>query len=104
MSIIWFLIGSVVGITTGIPCGTTEASRDLPLPAPRSIWEARSYSDWENEYVAFYKSDQPRMSTFGELIEAHKRSAEPHYAQLIDNWNAGIDGIGHLMNLAIPMV
>jgi hypothetical protein len=104
MAIVWFLMGRVVGLTTGIPCSTAEDCRALPLPAPRSIWEARSYSAWENEYVSFYHNEPLEMKTFGDLIDAHARSADPHYAELIDCWNARVDGVGYMMNLAISIV
>jgi hypothetical protein len=104
MAIVWFLMGRVVGLTTGIPCSTAEDCRSLALPASRAVWEARSYMAWENEYVNFYQKEPQEMKTYGDLIDAHERSDDPRYVELIDKWNASVDGIGYLMNLAIPII
>jgi hypothetical protein len=104
MAVIWFLMGRVVGLTTGIQCSTAEDCRSLPLPCSRAVWEARSYTAWENEYLNFYHKQPQEMKTFGDLIDAHERSDDPRYVELIDKWNASVDGIGHLMNLAIPII
>lgn len=104
MTIIWFLLDRIISVSTGIPCGSSQAFRDLPLPCTKTLWEARTYSGWESEYVAVYSNSAPRLHRFGDLIDANKGVEEPFDLQLIDTWNAGIDNLGGLVNLALAMV
>jgi hypothetical protein len=104
MAIIWFLMGRVVGLTTGIQCSTAEDCRSLPLPSSRAVWEARSYTAWENEYINFYHKEPQDMKTYGDLMDAHERSDDARCVEMIDNWNASVDGVGYMMNLAMPII
>lgn len=104
MAIIWFLLDRIVSVSTGISCGASQSFRDLPLPCTKTLWEARTYSSWETEYVTVYSNTTPRLHRFGDIIDANKGLEDPFNLHLIDTWNAGIDDLGGLLNLALAMV
>lgn len=81
-------------------CTTTEQPWNLPLPAPKTQWEARSEESWLQELGAGLST----MTTFGELVNAKRRRTEPQYAENLDSWNSGSDTMGHFLNLAANMI
>jgi hypothetical protein len=104
MAIIWFLTDRCVSVRTGIPCDATEGFRDLPLPCPKALWEAQSRDAWASEYGAVYCDKEPRLSRFGDLVDAHSKYGDASAMKMIDKWNAGIDNLGSLLNLAVFLV
>jgi hypothetical protein len=101
---LWFLIGCVICIKSGIPCDPSQSSRSLALPALKSLWEAPSQAVWELEYEASLNLRANGLATLGDLIDAQKSAFLPANAQKMDKWNTGIDGLGSLLNLVGTMV
>lgn len=74
----------------------------LPLVSNKTLWEARTLTEWETE-KALYDTSYP-MSTFDQLVEAKRRSHEPFYQRKLETWDAGVDKMGMLMNIAIDLI
>ncbi len=104
LSSLWFLIGCVICVKTGITCDPSLSYRDLPLPGLKSLWEATSQSAWELEYEASRDLQASGLETLGNLIDAQKSSHSTSNAQKLDKWNAGVDNLGSLLNLVGTMV
>ena len=95
----WFLIGCVVCVKTGVTCDPTQSYRFLPLPGLKSLWEASSQSAWKSEYEASRVLQASGLSTLGDLIDVQKSAYSQANAQKLDKWNAGVDNLGSLLNL-----
>jgi hypothetical protein len=74
----------------------------LPLVSNKTLWEARSLAEWETE-KALYDASYP-MTTFDELVEAKRRSTQPLYRRKLETWDAGVDKIGILLNIATELI
>ena len=69
--------------------------------ASKTVWEARSRDEWETE-KAFYDISSP-MTTFGELVTAKQQPGDALNARKIDTWEAGVDKLGIMMNIAVGL-
>ena len=96
----WFLISRTVVIVTRTGCPTTEQPWTLPLPAPKTQWEARTEEAWLQELGIGI----PAITTFGDLVESKKKRADADHAQRLDSWNAVSDSLGFLLNLAVNLI
>ncbi|KIM97235.1 hypothetical protein OIDMADRAFT_168993 [Oidiodendron maius Zn] len=96
----WFLLNCIISISNGLYCEVLEDVRMIPLPSPKAQWEASSHTGWENEL----EFNSNTLWTFGNLLDAHKWSNEPLSAQRLDSWNARIDNLGSLMNIATSIM
>ena len=101
---LWFLIGCVVCVKTGIRCDPSQSYRTIPLPSPKSLWEAHTQSAWESEYEASRICQISGLVTLGDLIDLQQSAYTPSDARKLDQWNAGIDNLGSLLNLVRTMV
>ncbi|KAK9244232.1 hypothetical protein V1506DRAFT_542101 [Lipomyces tetrasporus] len=102
---IWFVISRVICVKTGIPCDTTEVYGALPLPSSQSLWTANCAEVWETEYRASQMQyRRPRLTYFGELIEAQQNSDDEVMRQKLDAWHMGADQLGLMLMLATAMV
>lgn len=91
-------------MVTGIQCRFTDAYLSLPLPAPPALWEAASAEAWKVEYDCTYpRPELPRLQSFGELIDAQKRTDNAHLMQKLDLWNAETDKFGMMLTLATAL-
>ncbi|KAH8810575.1 hypothetical protein F5884DRAFT_779666 [Xylogone sp. PMI_703] len=99
---LWFLTSRVVSVKAIIDCYALELYADLTLPSPKVLWEASTDPLWQFEYELDSLEKQPRLSTVGELVDAHRRPNNLSDA-LLDTWNAGVDDLGFLLNLAIEI-
>jgi hypothetical protein len=91
-------------VDTGIPgCDITEWSLDLPLPSPKTLWEAKNRVEWEAEYSTHCATHDHGVYTMGMLIEAHKHSDDPAKSQILDYWNSRADNLGNLLNIVASM-
>lgn len=104
LSSLWFLIGCVMSVKTGNPYDTSQSYRSLPLPSPKSLWEAPTLSAWESEYEASRVFQVRGLITLGDLIDVQRSQYTPSNARKLDEWNAGTDNIGSLLNLVGTMV
>jgi len=71
-------------------------------------WEAKTEAQWRTEYQnavsARNASHGGALKTFGDLIDAHQRVPGVERDERLDVWNAGIDHLGMLLNLAVYMI
>ncbi|KAF2665020.1 hypothetical protein BT63DRAFT_82774 [Microthyrium microscopicum] len=104
MTNLWFLIGTVICIKTGMMCDDSPSYKPIPLPALKSLWEASSESAWGFEYEATRNIQTSGLETFGDLMEAQKYRFLPSNAQRLDKWNAGVDNLGVLLTLASTII
>jgi hypothetical protein len=77
----------------------SKSHRAVPLPSPKSLWEASSKSAWEFEYAACRNLHSSGLVTLGDLIDAQQSSHIPSNARKLDKWNAGTDNLGCLLSL-----
>ena len=77
----------------------SQSYKTLPLPSPKSLWEAPTQLVWESEYEAARKYQSCGLNTLGDLIDAQRADYTPSNAQELDRWNAGVDNLGCLLNL-----
>lgn len=92
-------MGCAVCVKTGTPCDPSQSYRYLPLPGPKSLWEASSQSAWEQEYKANRNLQMSGLVTLGDLIDTQNSGSVLSNAQKLDKWNAGVDNLGSLLNL-----
>jgi len=103
-ALIWFLIGLVICIKTGKICDPSQSYRGLILPCSRSLWEASSEQAWLQQYESTRLQRANGLVTLGDLIDAQNNSFMPFEARRLDEWNAGADGLGMLLNMVGTMV
>ncbi|EXJ87026.1 hypothetical protein A1O3_03983 [Capronia epimyces CBS 606.96] len=102
---VWFLLTRLISMRTGIGCPYVDAYLSLPLPAPRSLWEAASAEAWKAEYDCTYTTPElPRLRTFGELVEAQKPTNYTQFMHKLDLWNADADSLGMMLTLATAIM
>lgn len=103
---IWFMLGLVYHIRTETPCTVANFTRQVPLPCTKTEWEAQTEEDWRREYSkARNVPGATSLLTFGDLIDAHKCSLaeRPNKVRELEAWNAGLDNLGMLLNVAVYM-
>jgi hypothetical protein len=67
------------------------------------LWEATNHNSWEQEYRnSSGNSKEPRLYTFGDLVEVQRSAAEGRITDTgsLDEWNVGLDYLGMLLNIA----
>ena len=101
---LWLLVGCVVSVKNGNVCDASQSYRNLPLPNPKTLWEAPTQSAWESEYEACRILQSGGLVTLGDLIDAQLSDREPPNARNLDKWNAGADNLGCLLNLVGAMI
>lgn len=82
-----------------------EHHRDLPLCSARTMWEARSRTEWETEKLFHQVSTMSvELSHFGSLIDAHRGVGPRAGDDLLNMWDANTDKLGILMNIAVGLI
>jgi hypothetical protein len=104
MAHLWFLVGCVVCIKTSNTFDTQQSYLHLQLPSSKSLWEASTHVAWESEREATRIFQMSGLVTLGDLINAQQSEYTSSNAYKLDNWNAGIDNLGTLLNLVGAMV
>jgi hypothetical protein len=99
-SLIWFLITRTIVIMPKTECHTTISPETLPLPAPQMQWEARTREAWLKELGA----EVSVMTTFGNLVDVKQHGHEQESKQKLGVWNARMDRLGSLLNIAVGLV
>lgn len=74
----------------------------LPVVSSKTLWEARSTTEWQTE-KALYDASDP-MTSFEELVNAKRRSNQPYYRRKLETWDAGADKMGILLNIAAELM
>ena len=100
----WLLVTQVVYIKIGVACDSFEEFREIPLPAPRSLWEARIHAEWQSEFDVYKNMPRMGMETVGNLISASGQSDTSMDKLRLDIWNASIDNLGLLLNLSVAIM
>jgi hypothetical protein len=103
---VWFILNLVFNIRTGRPCWCSDHFRELLLPCPKAEWEAKTEAQWKKEHdiSAASASSTTALLTFGDLIDAHGRLPGGSVSDKLAVWNAGIDHLGMVLNLAVRIV
>jgi hypothetical protein len=99
---LWFMISCVISIEAKIPCPECGDLDDMPLLSNKTLWEARSYEEWQVE-KAFYDVSSPVL-TLGELLRIKRNPGHPLNEQRLRTWDAGADKMGVMLNIAIEFV
>ena len=100
---LWLLVGVAVCTKNGNICDASQSYKTLPLPGPKSLWEAPTQFAWESEYEACHVFQPNGLGTLGDLIDAQQSASIPANARKLDKWNAGADTLGCLLNLVGSM-
>lgn len=106
---VWFSLSVVYQIRSGVPgvpCRVADSTEGMPLPCTKTEWEAQTEEDWRREYYKARDSQSTAsIQTFGDLANAYKGSPADRAtkATQLEAWNAGIDNLGVLLNLAVYM-
>lgn len=74
----------------------------LPVVSSKTLWEARSITEWATEKTLYDASDP--MTSFDELVKAKRRSNQPYYRRKLETWDAGADKMGILLNIAAELM
>ncbi|KAL7903767.1 hypothetical protein GGI35DRAFT_465288 [Trichoderma velutinum] len=99
---VWFFISRIISPTVSRTLMRAYPLHMLPLVSNKSLWEARSRQQWEHE-KALQDASYP-MTTFAELIEAKRRSKDLFYKKRLETWDAGVDKMGMLINIATDLI
>ncbi|QGA13108.1 hypothetical protein EYB26_000753 [Talaromyces marneffei] len=106
---VWFALSVVYQIRSGVPgvpCRVADSTEGMPLPCTKTEWEAQTEEDWRREYYKARSSQSTAsIQTFGDLANASRGSPAERHAKAtqLEAWNAGIDNLGVLLNLAVYM-
>ena len=100
---LWLLVGCVVCVRNGKLWDPSQSYRTLPLPSPKSLWEAPTQSAWDSEYEACRNFQTDGIVTLGGLVDAQQSDHIPSNARKLDRWYAGVDNLGCLLNLVGTM-
>lgn len=104
---VWFSLSVVYQIRSGVPgvpCRVADFPEGMPLPCTKTEWEAQTEENWRREYYKARNSQSATsMQTFGDLADAHRGSPADRLAKAtqLEAWNAGIDNLGVILNLAV---
>jgi len=105
--VVCFLLDLVAG--SADVCEIFADPYSIPLPSSRLLWEAQSAEAWEREYDVEWEqltTNQPRIDTVGDLLLAKDVGNDGAKAQgklggmfadALDDWHAGLDGLGMLV-------
>ncbi|PCH05510.1 Hypothetical protein PENO1_007540 [Penicillium occitanis (nom. inval.)] len=106
---VWFSLSVVYQIRSGVPgvpCRVADSTDGMPLPCTKTEWEAQTEEDWRREYYKARNSQSTAsIQTFGDLANAYRGLPADRAAKAtqLEAWNAGIDNLGVLLNLAVYM-
>lgn len=99
----WFVLTCVVSIETSIPCASTEHWRALPLPSPKTLWEARDEEEWERERSAAAAHTDNTLHSFGDLLDQCDLH-DVRSRKRMDVWHTGIDSLGLMLGLCTDLI
>lgn len=100
---LWFAIIRVFALKTDrAHCASMDDFHNLPLLSGKSTWEARTQEEWEGERCLDDVSYP--LTKFGELLAAQEKAGDPVYARKLNDWEAGADKLGMMMNIAVELV
>jgi hypothetical protein len=94
----------MVQIKIGVPCDRFTSFRDVPLSSPKSLWEAKTRSEWEAEYEVYRTMPRMGLDVFGDLYDACKQSSVGSNKLKLHAWNSTVDNLGFLLNLGAEIM
>lgn len=74
------------------------------MPCSKMEWESNIEDDWEREHKHNSMASNTAMCTLGDLVEAHRQPPDAQSFKKLSTWNAGIDNLGMLLNVAVRLV
>ena len=91
-----YLFDNVFNALSNVPTYIAEELADLPVPASKMLWEARSREEWEREYdlhLAEWAGGELRMSElwFSPGDDSKERR------ERVDRWVEGVDEFGMML-------
>lgn len=95
---VYFILSLVLSADFGIRCGDDPADwniEDLPLPAPKTAWDAEDKQAWATEVYAGL--DGGPVPKFGALLARGEGSAWSAGCRF---WQEGMDEIGLVVTMA----
>lgn len=101
--VVWLLLTYLVQSKIGVRCDSFDGFRDIPVPAPRALWEATTRPVWHAEYEIYKTMPRGGIDTLGDLMVCKQRDTRPDKLKL-DAWNCTVDSLGILLNLAAPIL
>ncbi|CAG9976208.1 unnamed protein product [Clonostachys byssicola] len=101
----YFAIREVIQAKAEMPCVPPGAHREVALCSAKTMWEARSREEWEEERAI---QNMGRLHidlwSLGSLLDAQQHPEHPMYAQLLEIWGANTDKMGVLMSVVAVII
>ncbi|KAF2802154.1 uncharacterized protein BDZ99DRAFT_429042 [Mytilinidion resinicola] len=104
VAVVWFLFDRIVCIRTGTLCEITGDFRALPLPSSKILWEAENEGVWRSEQNHGKSTTNNGFLSFGDLIDAQRRTQHAESVRKLDAWTSRVDGLSTLLAIATVMV
>ena len=98
------MIDILFDISTGTNCESQKHLAEMLLPCSKTLWCARTRSEWEREYTLQSKSpnyNNQRRLNFGDLSQ-NDIEASP-FENLLDRWLSQVDEFGTLIMAAAKL-
>ncbi|TVY33874.1 hypothetical protein LSUB1_G005142 [Lachnellula subtilissima] len=102
--LVWVLIAQIVSIKIGVSCHICDNYREIPLPSPKGLWEARTRSCWQTENEVYKTMPRGGLESFGDLIDACKHSGIKPNKLKLNAWNTTVDNLGMLLGLGAAIL
>ena len=93
---VMYLFSSLYNAENGLPNFVAEELRDLPVPEGKGLWEARTRTEWEREYVLHLKGWPDGVLQIHELWK-DKGTGSSRRRERIERWLRGVDGFGLML-------
>lgn len=74
------------------------------MPCSKTEWECKTEEDWVKEHEIAAGGSATAMYNFGELVDTHRQPPDAQSFRKLSTWNAGIDHLGVLLNIAARLV
>ncbi|KAI8947941.1 hypothetical protein F4801DRAFT_486878 [Xylaria longipes] len=108
-ALFWFIISRVVHLGYGSLCPPVLGYRGLSLPAPETLWRAKTRKDWEAARAETRDRCQAplhntSLRTLGDLIDSRACGYDPDRGREVSNWLASCDKLGLMLVVASTMV
>ncbi|KAJ2981165.1 hypothetical protein NUW58_g6756 [Xylaria curta] len=107
-ALFWFIVSRVVGLHYGAQCPPIVGYRGLSLPAPETLWNARTKQKWEEARAEIRERSQrplhsTTLRTVGDLIDSRACTSDPDQRD-VSNWLASCDKLGLMLVVALTMI
>ncbi|KAI0552643.1 hypothetical protein F4679DRAFT_75537 [Xylaria curta] len=108
-ALFWFIVSRVVDLNYAALCPPVVGYRGLALPAPETLWRAKTREDWEVARAEAQERQQSplhsnSLRTLGDLIDSRACTSDPNRRREVSNWLASCDKLGLMLVVASTMV